>query len=455
MADILRIENADGSVSWHDFLTGSVGLFLIKDTWTTDYIGGRAIETMDLIAIGASADSLAGVVIDFEKVLETAKKYHTSRRETDSRWFAHYLDGENEKHSLIYDYVLRQTSKISRFNKQFRATYRLVLTRDIDYEEYETIDDNTSSIASFGGKWVQTSGDQNRGTSPGRIVQLEIDSNFSASLGYKKIWVGIKEDTPNTNNFVPRLELESSTLLSGGDASVVSEASAYNNSMVEITFATNTDMKFRTAYDIGSNWRDYVGQYLVLLRCKKSTTGSDMLVRLSTSWVAPSNSEEKAVDRKAEQEVPDSTAWQIIELGEIEIPPASIPYIIEDGLSFSTFHLNLEAERITGSGSLHVDALCLIPSNRYAIFGTNDAGVSDYMHRLVVTDKHETEAIWYSTVSNVVTDHVKPTTFNWAWPREGGVLVFAATQADEHSEGDTIVPSMKVLPRWKSRILHL
>jgi hypothetical protein len=145
------------------------------------------------------------------------------------------------------------------------------------------------------------------------------------------------------------------------------------------------------------------------------------------------------------------TAWRLIELGEIQIPPSKYPSGGFYGTNaLKNFSIDIYAERISGSASLDIDCLYLIPSRHFAF---SDGAMVQYVSSderplyLVTMEDDSVLALAYQ--AGIPSVNMAPTMRDFYWPVGGGVVVLCGERAASHVLTDTVNVALQVSPRWK------
>lgn len=187
------------------------------------------------------------------------------------------------------------------------------------------------------------------------------------------MWAGFRSSTKHGTlaNFVSRWECEDGH--NATDAADAADATASDGNRVTVSFATQTgwyNRLFLRMDDVTANYSDNYGRFLVLARAKLSGTGA-CDIRLQQGISAyPSAYDFAALTSGPAVEVAD-TSWHMYELGAITLPMPSIR--VADVGYASTSALGIEARRTSGSVSLYLDCLVLVPIDEFFIKSGNDA----------------------------------------------------------------------------------
>lgn len=141
----------------------------------------------------------------------------------------------------------------------------------------------------------------------------------------------------------------------GTDTSSVAGDATYANSAGKlVSFATTTAMATRVSAIPGPT--PSLGLCRVWMRCKKSVAGDSINVRVSSSASGPI-----ATPTTAASVSVATTSFQMVDLGVVELPAGGhggIGYAID---TLAPFDLFIDAQRVSGSGSLGIDYVAFVP----------------------------------------------------------------------------------------------
>lgn len=198
------------------------------------------------------------------------------------------------------------------------------------------------------------------GDLPARIRILSFVGDVGGGGPLYELWAGFRTSRLGTvANFVPVWECEDGTL--GTDASVdstseVNTASPGSGSgkFVEVDFSSSESLVTRLTVeveDVTANADDQRGTFAVLVRAK---VGASTTCRMRLLDGFSSSDDWRTQSRV----VLSNTDWFMHALGTVVIPPT---LGLSSGAHLVKFSLRLQAERISGSGSLKVDCFVLMP----------------------------------------------------------------------------------------------
>lgn len=158
-------------------------------------------------------------------------------------------------------------------------------------------------------------------------------------------------------------------------SSVVGDATYANSAGKLVSFATTTAMATRVSGISGPT--PSLGLCRVWMRCKKSVAGDSINVRVKSSTLGPI-----AVPTEAAPVSLATTAFQMVDLGLVELPAGGSAGVGHDQDDLAPFDLFIDAERASGSGSLGIDYVTLVPVKQSCVV----SGLADPAPGSVVLD---------------------------------------------------------------------
>lgn len=161
----------------------------------------------------------------------------------------------------------------------------------------------------------------------------------------------------------------------GNDAVMSGTGSNY----VRVSFATDITLANRinfTQYPVGSPTTAYRGRYRAFLRYRKSVAGDVIRVRLRWGGFNASDSIQGQIVTLAA-----STERRYADLGVVSLPPGTDP--MREGYSgllwpASGVAAALQAERLSGAGTLDLDALVFVPADERSCYVSWPAALTGY-----------------------------------------------------------------------------
>lgn len=437
MAQVLELRHAGSSV---DLLAGN--LILEENGLSIKTSREKIWETIRLIGSAAGAD-IRTTKDEINQYIEAARLFDENDVKADPVWWRWQSEGESAKQAVIFDGAAELLTR-GPFNTALRpgdgSILELALQRHHQWEATSATQKTSSSISTLGGThYLGAVG----GSSPGRIASLLVLADAPDAVS--RYWIGIKPDHLTSGFLNPLWELEDGSL--GTDASVVSDGNASGGDMVQVSFSTNEDLVERvhiSASDVVvSDYEEFAGRFLALLRCKVSTSDTVALVQLRQGWRGQIGQTETIV---TSQIINGQTGYKLIEMGNIKIPVTEHRGTISDSrIADST--LSIWAERVSGSGTLQLDVIGLCPSEHMvtAFYGGT---MPDLSGPFFYTSPIDTQ---YAVVEiSGEFGNVEPEFRDWFMPVAGGTLVFFAEDNTSSKLGTTLGYQMNIYPRWKS-----
>lgn len=438
-------------------------------SWREVRQGNRVVVTCTLAAFGEQS-SIRTAVQGLEMFLDMAIRYASSNLETISAWFRWQTEGEPVKRSLIYSYRLEPLDDpvYDIHLESHAARWLLTFTRDYAYEEFEFQTASQNNVSTIGGGWDLTStivgGDE-----PGRIGALTVRPR-NTGINLRKMWVGFRPyrgGVSAAEGFSPVIDFAASHIVGttvgsttrSGVSNSTSEASnTINGQHISDSFGGGTDLDFKLSHEFGSSFNAYVGRYLVLMRCKITAGSGVCMARVSTALSWP---ERKNPIGIGNTQYIENTAWRFVEMGEIELPGTRyVP------TSFRSLRINIETGVASGTPTLGIDCLVLIPTDHYATWDKADFGLGG---RAWIKTEPEGLVNGYSLsapsgflISEPVAAKAEIGGRDWGYPstksylavnivnETGGYLVVAAERETVSNIADSVDLVIQVYRRWKS-----
>ena len=473
MASVMAIGSTNSDATSYNFLGNNVLKPVIGTIQIQDNLDGTATTSFTLRSLSGVTDAQIRAQIDaLSDIAETIDLYWSDPLVVDDIWLKMYADGETACWSLIHKMVI-QPAPMSLYTPLMGynyAQYTVAITHD-NWREKTTskILERTKlqCFSSADNQWIKriipianitsTLG----GSLPGRM-NIELYSSYY-SREINRVWVGLKPKYNGTTNvtnsytdFQPFWQLKNGTL--GTDAATRQATSCWPGSKtncVRVSFATTGVMTQRVAItptqSTGASpiqHNQFVGKYLVLLRCSLDAAG-EVGLKLKVGFQGGENYVEK------ETKYFDNTAWRYLELGEVYIPPygrsGSYEYTFND---IALTELQIDAERTTGNCNLDMNGLMLIPSQHMAYIDDINldytSETSNY-GRVYVIDKPDGTKDVKSINSTGYRREVPLAYFRqWETPQDGALLIIAAEQTDLANTG--LATSFVLTNYWRSRI---
>ena len=290
----------------------------------------------------------------------------------------------------------------------------------------------------LGGKWTLA---DNGGTDAGRIAQFDIKGSSGGGT-MTRFWVGLRPTYFGLTDFTTLWECEDGTL--GTDTASAVDASSSGGDVARVSFATATAMTNRVTLVIGNTTtpNHMVGRYLVLLRC--SVSAGTMGLQMRTGYTGIS------VFGEHREVFISNTGEQYVELGEIQIPGQGYRSLLQDTNNVKNYTLIIAAERVSGSGTLDMDAIVLIPTEHFLYLDdvqTSYPG-SSYPTEVYTSENDEVSTLSFEA-SSIPTRSGTISATNWKYPKDGGVLVIAGQGSATQDIASFVDLGYSVFPRWR------
>lgn len=411
------------------------------------------IESFSVIATD-TVTNLLYQLKRLEDVLDQIRQYHDRKPAAAQWWFEWHVDGEEEKRALLYtgqmEYpalvgispMIECTTIIVKF-----AFVRHPLWENDTYIAVSQEIDMPDAGAHVSDKMILNSIE---GTAPARVERAEVqvtNTPFLVTPATAEYWMGIRPLHDGVANFDQVWEVEDGTAAT--DTAFSANPADSGTGRLQTTFATNTGLVRRFYIQLGDiakvigSERDYIGRYLVLARMQLTAAGT-VGVQMRSGYS----------DQIVHEEIYISnTDFFLRELGEIEIPPASDP-----AMSYwnwlRAFTISIYAERLSGTPSLDVDFLFLVPTEHFLHVENSVIKFDNAIKRYddIYTIANDTLfAVGYTAgTPDMVNDALTITPLDWYIPQEGGALVMIGQGSTVHDLGESYTVELNHYPRWLS-----
>lgn len=420
-------------------------------------IGARSVdESITLKLKGTSKDDLASIAqsID-EKVKEVQWWIDNPSVERYQIWIRVQLENESlPRQAMLYNIVppaaLRVFNPVER-NQNYIGEYQIGITRTPFWEDpypYPSTTDKTA-INSIGGQAVLS--ETINGDVPARLARIDFES--SATI-YDHFWLGWRTSRFGTTaNFVSVWSLKDGS--GGTDTNTAADSSAYSGTKLRCTFgstATLVERCYMTVLQASpSHPADQRGTLTVLLRAKMSDS-SVARVRMRGGWF---NTEDGSMNSPLtrSRQVISGTDWNYYELGTLTLPPFRFYNSI---VALNNFAIALDAERISGAGSLDLDCLVMIPSDEgmLRIVGASTINSFTNLSLTAVTPpsfEHYGLMI-IDAFGSITYDNASISQINWSLPANGEAprLIGAGSGNSISAKSTTFDMSYTYIPRYRT-----
>lgn len=374
---LVRLNDFAADIDELDLLSGGFGLAADGYMPVAAPYGAQYVdEPLTLKITGTSKDDLASKIHSLdEKIKQTQWWIENQAVERYQVWIRSQLDNESlPRQAMLTD--IRPPDKVRVYNPveinaNYIGEYTLGITRTAYWEDPYPYPNTTAitALSSCGGM-AQMSETIN-GDVPARIASLDPTPNGSAQFG--EYWIGWKSDRfGNPANFQSTWSLRKS-IYKDTDTTSTADATAVDGNRVTCTFSADATLIQRTITQVNdvvsdtSKHADQRGTYQVLLRAKMSDNSSTARVRMLYSFSNNASMYNPAYRSLQNITTPlaglGSDYWKLYPMGIVSIPSLRIT----PNMSLQNAAISIQAQRTSGSGSLHMDCLVLIPVDDGAI----------------------------------------------------------------------------------------
>ena len=409
MAAVLRIENY-AATTYVDLISDDVKIERGVPSFKLD---PNDTQTTTVFRLRFNASTAAGIRTDFNELivlLDQARKWHRDDLEANSVWLRWAADGETAKRSLIYDYGITNNAGVALdplqlINRQLMID--LAITHDAEAEDVTSLTwvvypyggDNYAYYQLYNGSTTEAYGD--RGS---RIGFFKLDPGAGT---INKIWLGIREVTYSAIDYSSKINYvwaaEDVTIAGTGMASTTS-AGSYGTNVYENDFTSNSGsnaLALRIAFTIINHIDSFAesnalkGPFQVLLRYKLEAS-TDVAVRMGVSDSADTYT--KAAYNSFQYDLDDDAAWHWLELGLVKFPNQALRVMnIAASTNGETVDISqstiwIDTERISGTGSLFIDCIQLIPYDHYIAVSGLKCDATSYPATIFTNENMTTDA---------------------------------------------------------------
>jgi hypothetical protein len=214
------------------------------------------------------------------------------------------------------------------------------------------------------------------------------------------------------------------------------------------------------AYRVGSNvegsgTHHQAGYYHIFVRAKVDNADTQAGVRMNTSWRTWTTATPRST--YATQYIDGDTNYRMIPLATAMIPPSGLRNVMQNiGASANSLWqiilVNLEAEKIAGTGNLWLDCLVFLPAEHSVFVDDMDLDTATVLN--ILTNEDGTiEAYTLNAAENAY--HHFPTISDtgmkpWGYPIDGGIFVILGERETVHNLVDDadVVDVDAIYKRW-------
>lgn len=465
MLKLVRLNDFTADIDTVDLLSGGFSLAADGYAPVVAPIGAKSVhETITLTLKGTSTDDLAFMVQDIDRKIKECQWWIDDPGvEKYQVWLRVQMDGETyTRQAQILN--IEPANKVNEFTKQETNDYTIVeytigIERTPFWEQPYSYPNTTSKTAlNVLGDMVQLS-ETIQGDVPARLAKVSINQNDVQSQ-VNLYWAGWKTSRfGNPANFTPVWSLNLSSYL-GTDTSASADTSAYNGNKVVCTFGTDATLISRAVISVGdvisdaAKYNDQRGTYLVLLRAYTGTS-TTVRARMAYSFGGGGVSAVLSPIYRARQVI-SNTNWSFYEMGLVSFPAVRSPI----SYTLKNSAIEIDVERIAGSGSLTMDCLTLIPVNDGALKSISPSANLATTSVLLSTFQNADESLSAIVENNnfiVWPGYINPVN-SWSLPanNEAPYLVIASQgltgspAAAVNTKGWKIDFSYNYIPRWRT-----
>lgn len=438
MADVLRLATTD-QATIVNLLSGTLqytrGSFQPR---TPDASLKPLAEVLTVGGEGSTANLLSAEA-EIQELLENARLFREDPLHDLATWLEWNTDGESAKRAYIHEgrFQINQPKQSAGGFLNAGLFGQLALIRSPFWENITAETVSTSSVSLNGGVWTLSGESAYSGNYPARIGVAHFDLNSTNKIG--SLWAGIRSVRGGIADFESVWQLVSGMGLV--DTSYQTDANAVGGSAQECTFSTTATEALRVYPELGvvaptADYDHFIGTYLILgrFRCETSTQ----------AWVRIATGFNEGIRYGPRVVVEASTDYRLYDLGVISIPSGPYRYGMVSHYDLSDFRIDIYAERLSGSGSLWLDELILIPTDH---FFKSVSARDSVLEAYTFTDPDD--HVWADMVDVLYEAACEVSPFNWAFPTDPGFMVIAGARSTDHQDTWTTDISLDYYPRWR------
>lgn len=470
---LVRLNDFAADIDTVDLLSGGFSLASNGYTPVVAPIGAKSVqESITLNLKGTSSDDLAFMVQDIDRKIKECQWWiDDAGVERYQVWIRVQMDGETYARQAQLLNIM-PSNKVNEFptwdTSEYSITeYQFGIERTPFWEQPYSYPNTTAKTGlNVIGGYTQLSETIN-GDVPARLAKLSMSPESSAIHG--DYYIGFKSSRfGNPANFIPVWSLKDGHFYPI-DTSTTSDSSAYSGTRVTCDFSGIATRRRRvgmlSSY-VTANDLDQRGTYSVLLRASMSDNTSIAMVYMAYGFgyeSGGSGNEVALLGPNYRSGVAINGAltlsyWTLFDLGTVVNPPVRV----QNNSPLDNFAITIDAARTSGSGSLYLDCLILMPRDEGFVHlrlpSAGDVGSTDHMSVYQYADDSISgisdvggAAIW----SPVVTSGAN----RWSLPanNEKPYIVIAAqgyyggaVESFRSVKGQTAEMSYTYIPRWRT-----
>lgn len=438
MAQVLAIEAYNASPSINLLDTANIMAVVPSLSLEVSPSDEVVTSTFYLLVRGSTATAARTNISSLIALLDAGVLWHSDIHQLNSTWIKMGANGETAKRYLVRSYTIRfEASEFSSILQGMDTTGAtavvLAITHNAVWEASTSAPSSAGSTSMLGGVW-----DLSAYTTTGEVPYRLERTTLTQTQPTNRLWLGVRRKNRGVTGFNPVLDLVNSTLVyPGTDATVLADTNAHTGSAVQVSFATSTAMVPRVRFNMlvhhnlsAGTFPYYYGKYALLLRYRYSNTNTVAAIRVGFTYSDIAASPKPPVAYESTRYLENhGTAYYMTEVGNLTLPAYRMAREDIDVVPYTQW-INIEAERVAGTGYLILDCLVLMPTDHF-LFWDNIASPSGtrYLHLFSRengnTNAFVTDGVAYGLLSNAGT----PTVRNWGLPAGGGVMVVVAERS--------------------------
>lgn len=456
MAVVKQIVEADGTVRYN-FLSSN-RLRIEENSHTSEEAPNGGISQILNLVLADTQDNIRDAVVELEHRLTQAVYWHQQSMSFRSLWWNEQSEGESAKRSLITGFSLRpltdnvQNPQVLEANG---ARYRCVITHRAEAEETTPDNYTTGTSPTIGGGQWAPGIDAAKATFEHRIGHIKL----TPSAQIEKWWIGIRPFWyigETALSFSPEAYFTSGVAVDSDSAVIDDSANGATGTApntLRTSFSTDATLITR-GYKLLYTPSAVVsmrGRYTVLARFRLTNPSTTRVgFRIGMSFRTPGSKYFTADWQQVRYFGMSSnyTDYTLVEIGEIQIPPAPWRYDMAiEPVEFNEY-INFAAERIEGTGQLYCNGFILMPAD-HQIICENGISTSAIPLHIFTHEDFAIDALAVQTSNDEVQSRFEVTVRSWRFPRYGGIIVFAGQTDTEHDGSVTVAVDMDVYRTWR------
>ena len=388
------------------------------------HTGGLVTETYTIRGAATGANLLKFIDALLE-MLQQAREYHQRPQDAEAIYLYWTTDDEDvDKRSLIYGYEVRNNTfnRTSPFLSNDRAELTVAITRmdrwELDTETSET----ESNVSTFGGWSLVATTPYQQLDSRIHETQVTLDTGGSA-IG--SIWLSLLSTRYNNvaaggTTFSPIIDsTEAEAITSASETGTGGYGTTYLECTTGSAFVEHGSWQLEDWSGGGNDWRDYRGKFLVLARMQASVSGDTHEVYITEVFGGDSVRHESIYVATPDSYTGDSANWHLYPMGEITIPPIEVESnLLASSTAGDQYEITFNAQRVSGSGVLRLDAFLLMPSEY--MFWSKGVGLAVGETLYVRTSPNGVTTTTVESAGGIIVTVPEYEAEGWAMPRAVG-----------------------------------